>query len=332
MLRLLLLITLQFMCQLVVGWRCGGVYLDEDSICFCGDTNITWSDWMYGNTACCGRDTCYLDTGPRCPDGHLDWCPVDIAKCPVGQVCNSRFSTFRCGDTIIPDTGDCQCGDRNFTKDEYNDHKWCCPSSSSSCSYEYGNGICINGTVNNGEAARCPSGVTYDGHTRNYKDFFYCEDGEEIDRHKICLGTLKCKDGSDLDKCQENIDHCKSGYSKCPVTIKSTGHSQCYQSSSQTNDKKYDCLNRADESIKTVKTYNIAYDSLTICKISRSSVNFDGIKCRKWCKLIYQWCTDDFKEVKRNEIPTYRYSHKVYGFVSVCNVGDTSLLSTDDGL
>ena len=188
----LLLFTITFlsMSQLAGGWDCGGARIDDDSICVCGDTNITYSDSGYPDyTACCGRDTYLLDQ-----DGN--------GQCPDGQVCKS-YSTFRCGDIRIPYNGVCQCGEEKLTEDDYKwSYKWCCPSSSSSCSYEDGNGICINGTVNTGKKARCPSGVTYYGHNRNYKVYVYCEDGEQIDKDQIsCYGTKECNDKADLDPC-----------------------------------------------------------------------------------------------------------------------------------
>ena len=181
---LLLIITILSTSQLAGGFVCGGVQIDHDSICVCGDTKLTMSD-NYDETDCCGKDTCYVDQ-----DGN--------GQCPDGQVCKSWASTSRCGDLRIPFAGHCQCG--YWKIDSSSGPQWCCPSSYSSCVFEDGKGICINGTVKTDDSAKCPSGVTKYGHNRNCKDNFCCEVGSEIDRDQICLGTLKCKDGTDLGK------------------------------------------------------------------------------------------------------------------------------------
>ena len=303
---LLFIITLQSVSQLVSGRGCGGAWIDEFTDCICGDTNITWSDGH--DNDCCGRDTCYVDQ-----DGTV--------QCPDGQICQNKSYTFRCGDLILPNSADCHCGEEEFTLDDYWAHKWCCPSSSSPCSYKddvsiCSNGICVNaigicidGKVKTDKKAICPSGVTYD---RNY---YPCKSGEQVDKDLICRGTIHCKDGSDLDQCQENVDNCKpdyrSNYGKCPIT--SSGHSQCYQSSSQTNDKNYDCLNRADESMEIDHSDNIPYDRLTTCDYG--SGRDLGVKCGEECKLIYQWCEDQSDDG-----------------VHSCTVGDTSFLSNDEKL
>ena len=213
MLRLIsIIITLVSRFQLTSGdWYCGGVKVYDDSICVCGDTNTTWSDWRNDDDACCGRDTCYVDQ-----DGN--------GQCPDGHPCRgSRDYTFRCGDTRLSETGYCWCGINTIlTKDDYrrSPYRWCCPSSLSSCSYQNGDSICINGAVNTGIGTRCPSGVTYSGKYRNYRDNFYCEDGLPVERDKICQGSPRCKDGTDLDQCQKNNEFCKYDFSKCGVTLK----------------------------------------------------------------------------------------------------------------
>ena len=186
------------------GWFCGGAWLEDDSTCVCGDKNITKPPERDSNTAdCCGRDTCYVKQNG---DG----------ACPDGQWCRAG-STFRCGDIRIPNTGYCQCGEEKLKLADYNGSllvsqnfphlsenntteifltnilmastRWCCPSSSSSCSYKDGIGICINGTVNTGNETSCFGGVTYNGNNKNYRDNFYCEDGQKEDRRQFCLGT-----------------------------------------------------------------------------------------------------------------------------------------------
>ena len=63
-------------------WDCGGVEIDGDSVCVCGDTNITYSDHDDDAAACCGRDdTCYVKQ-----DGSVN--------CPDGQQCTSRWKFF----------------------------------------------------------------------------------------------------------------------------------------------------------------------------------------------------------------------------------------------
>lgn len=232
------------------GWSCGGVWLEDDSACVCGDTNITLRD--SNTTDCCGRDTCYVKQNGE-------------GTCPDGQLCKGG-STFRCGDIRIPDTGYCQCGEEKLTQADYNGEeilstnismaskRWCCASSSSSsCSFKDGIGICINGTVNKGTS--CSIGFTYNGNNKNYKDYFYCENGQQVDRYigidilhcvptEFCLGTPPiCEDGSDLQQCQStpicqdgpDKEHCSENvvsnpdYNKCPVTMKGSGHSQWFQ-------------------------------------------------------------------------------------------------------
>ena len=193
----IIILTSKYQVAVEASYPCGGAKIRYYSICVCGDKSISRWDtggvtdysFYHHEASCCGRDTtCYVK-----PDGS--------GHCPDGQLCTNMY-TFRCGDIRLPEDGVCQCGEEKLTSHDYA-YKlcWCCPSSPSSCSYNNGTGVCINGTVNIGHNARCPTG-SWDRH------YIYCkDDGKQVESYKICHGSQLCKDGSDLEQCKKSLDY-----------------------------------------------------------------------------------------------------------------------------
>ena len=215
-------------------WSCGGAWIEDQSVCLCGNENITRNDNYNDNINCCGPDTCTITEGG--------------ATCPGGQTCKTDWQPWPCGDIQISRDKTCYCGAEQLTHDDWRfDDKFCCPSTRPSQCYMSpdGNGHC-NGTVKTGYKAGCDTGVCRQG-----RDYFACRSGDKcVYKGYMCHGEPQCEDLSDVEFCNsQNIDVCPpdSEYNKCPATS-SSEHQQCYKLSEDIiNNSEYNCLTRTDE-------------------------------------------------------------------------------------
>ena len=82
----ILLLYLLYLVNICHGdWWCGGAMIDDKSVCYCGDVNITKDDSERNYINCCGGpDSCTVTE-----DGS--------ATCPGGEKCEA-YGTWRCGD------------------------------------------------------------------------------------------------------------------------------------------------------------------------------------------------------------------------------------------
>ena len=272
----LLLVVLPLI-RLYQCWFCGGVRIEDGKECKCGSEVLTWKYGIYNGeqkTACCGPDTCTIDTNG---DGI----------CTDGIPCNtSRWDPWNCGDVIIAQEKTCQCGSSSppLASSQYKDHgTWCCPSEP--CSYQDdGTAVCQNATVVKGSDKGCNGGVCYS------RDHLPCKSGNQcVAKSDICHGGAPlCDDGSDLAECSpdndEDICHPDYNYSKCPAADIPVEHQECYHSVSLTNNKEYDCITRGDETQEDKSSSEtIDYQSITPC-------NDNGLKCGSKCLYISKWC------------------------------------------
>ena len=187
---------------------------------------------------------------------------------------------WKCGDKVVESGKVCDCSGEEITEDDYYDRdKECCPPP--------GPGHCEVTADDNDDYDYYDY---YDDY--NYHDMRGCPSHCEVTSE----GDVKCQNSTVYRLYNQPCNGRCEGrdFPACPNAniIQGSGHQQCYYRN-YTNDKTYDCLNRADEEQITLvdERGDIRdYSSVVPCETLIVGSWSEGLMCDEMCVPTYEWC------------------------------------------
>ena len=222
-----------------------------------------------------------------------DWVSLlwlTTALCLATALDDCEIGHVRCGDQC---GGACQCGDHWFNWN--NTESWCCVGDSS-CTVTGPGGWDITVTCDTGKLqllsqpchGRCN---THLGNPlRGARSHLLCRSGDQCVREGVtegdlCQGVPRCDDKLDIELCKLDEWRGKSCLNTDSIRCDGSIPGQCVHTK-LLGDKRYDCLDRSDETHGEKNEVELDWGQLEECQFFGAP----GMKCGEDCFPYYFCC------------------------------------------